>query len=68
VLPVAPSAVPIPPELRTMTGDGKVVTYETPRPLETGEIPGIVEASSKPRATRCRPDSTASKSTAPTAI
>jgi N-ethylmaleimide reductase len=44
VLPVAPSAVPIPPELRTMTADGKVVTYETPRALETGEIPGIVEA------------------------
>ena len=44
VLPVAPSAVPIPPELRTMTADGKVVTYETPRALETGEILGIVEA------------------------
>jgi N-ethylmaleimide reductase len=44
VLPVAPSAVPIPQELRTMTADGKVVTYETPRALETGEIPGIVEA------------------------
>jgi N-ethylmaleimide reductase len=44
VLPVAPSAVPIPTELRTMTADGKVVTYETPRALETGEIPGIVEA------------------------
>jgi N-ethylmaleimide reductase len=44
MLPVAPSAVPIPQELRTMTTDGKVVTYETPRALETGEIPGIVEA------------------------
>jgi N-ethylmaleimide reductase len=44
VLPVAPSAVSIPPELRTMTADGKVVTYETPRALETNEIPGIVEA------------------------
>jgi 2,4-dienoyl-CoA reductase-like NADH-dependent reductase (Old Yellow Enzyme family) len=27
-----------------MTADGKVVTYETPRALETGEILGIVEA------------------------
>jgi N-ethylmaleimide reductase len=44
VLPVAPSAVPIPQESRTMTADGKVATYETPRALETGEIPGIVEA------------------------
>ncbi len=44
VLPVAPSAVPIPPELKTMTADGKVVPYETPRALETNEIPGIVEA------------------------
>ena len=44
VLPVAPSAVPIPQELRTMTADGKVVTYETPRALETDEIPGIIEA------------------------
>jgi N-ethylmaleimide reductase len=44
VLPVAPSAVPIPPELKTMTADGNVATYETPRTLETNEIPGIVEA------------------------
>jgi N-ethylmaleimide reductase len=44
VLPVAPSAVPIPPELKTMTADGKVVPYETPRALETNEIPGIVAA------------------------
>jgi N-ethylmaleimide reductase len=44
VLPVAPSAVPIPPELKTMTDDGKVVPYETPRALETNEIPGIVAA------------------------
>jgi N-ethylmaleimide reductase len=43
-LPVAPSAVPIPPDLKTMTADGKVTTYETPRALETDEIPGIVEA------------------------
>jgi N-ethylmaleimide reductase len=44
VLPVAPSAVPIPPDLKTMTADGQVTTYETPRALETSEIPGIVEA------------------------
>ena len=44
VLPVAPSAVPIPPELKTMTAGGKVVPYETPRALETNEIPGIVAA------------------------
>ena len=44
VLPVAPSAVPIPLEFKTMTADGKVVPYETPRALETNEIPGIVAA------------------------
>jgi len=44
VLPVAPSAVPIPPDLKTGTADGKVTVYETPRALETSEIPGIVEA------------------------
>src|SRR4029077_11571554 len=44
VLPVAPSAVPLAPDLKTATADGKVTTYETPRALETGEIPGIVEA------------------------
>ncbi|KWV59034.1 alkene reductase [Bradyrhizobium macuxiense] len=43
VLPVAPSAVAI-PELKTMTADGKVVEYETPRALETSEIPLMVEA------------------------
>jgi N-ethylmaleimide reductase len=43
-LPVAPSAVPIAPELKTMTADGKVVPYETPRALETAEMPGIVAA------------------------
>jgi N-ethylmaleimide reductase len=47
VLPVAPSAVPISTELKTMTADGKVVPYETPRALETNEIPGIVEAFKK---------------------
>ena len=44
VLPIAPSAVAIPEELKTMTADGKVVSYETPRALETSEIAQIVEA------------------------
>ena len=44
VLPVAPSAVPISPDLKTMAADGKVVSYETPRALETGEIPGVIDA------------------------
>jgi N-ethylmaleimide reductase len=43
-LPVAPSAIAISQELKTSTADGKVVAYETPRALETAEIPGIVEA------------------------
>ena len=42
VLPVAPSAVAIPPDLKTGTADGKVVTYETPRALETSEIQRVV--------------------------
>src|ERR1700756_6036264 len=42
-LPVAPSAVPISAELKTMTADGKPAHYETPRALETGEIAGVVE-------------------------
>jgi N-ethylmaleimide reductase len=44
VLPVAPSAVAISEEFKTSTADGKLVAYETPRALETDEIPGIVEA------------------------
>jgi N-ethylmaleimide reductase len=44
VLPVAPSAVAIPAELKTSTADGQIVSYETPRALETSEIPGIIEA------------------------
>src|SRR4029077_13518550 len=44
VLPVAPSAVAIPSDLKTGTADGKLTTYETPRALETGEMPGIVDA------------------------
>jgi N-ethylmaleimide reductase len=43
-LPVAPSAVAIADDLKTVTADGKVVPYETPRALETDEIPQIVEA------------------------
>ena len=44
VLPVAPSAVAISAEYKTMTADGKAAAYETPRALETGEVAGIVEA------------------------
>ena len=43
-LPVAPSAVAISAEFKAMTADGKVAAYETPRALETAEIPGIVAA------------------------
>jgi N-ethylmaleimide reductase len=43
-LPVAPSAVPISAEFKTATADRKVVPYETPRALETAEIPGVIEA------------------------
>jgi len=43
-LPVAPSAVAISSELKTSTADGRVTDYETPRALETSEIPGIVDA------------------------
>jgi N-ethylmaleimide reductase len=42
-LPVAPSAVPI-ADLKTGTADGKSAPYETPRALETSEIPGIIDA------------------------
>jgi N-ethylmaleimide reductase len=44
VLPVAPSTVSISAEFKTATADGKVVPYETPRALETGEIPGVIDA------------------------
>jgi N-ethylmaleimide reductase len=44
VLPVAPSAVPISAELKTMTAGGKPAPYETPRALQTGEIPGVIDA------------------------
>jgi len=43
-LPVAPSAVAISQELKTATADVKVTSYETPRALETSEIPGIIDA------------------------
>jgi N-ethylmaleimide reductase len=43
-LPVAPSAVAIAPDYKTMTADGKPAAYETPRALETSEVVGVVEA------------------------
>jgi N-ethylmaleimide reductase len=43
-LPVAPSAVPISETLKTMTADGQLVSYETPRPLETSEIAGVIDS------------------------
>jgi N-ethylmaleimide reductase len=43
VLPVAPSAVAI-ADLKTGTADGKAVPYETPRALDTSEIPGVIDA------------------------
>ena len=44
VLPVAPSAVPISEALKTMTANGKVTSYETPRALETSEIADVIES------------------------
>jgi N-ethylmaleimide reductase len=43
-LPVAPSAVPISAEYKTLTADRKVSTYETPRALETSEVTGVVDS------------------------
>ena len=43
-LPVAPSAVAIAPDYKTMTADGKPAACETPRALETSEVVGVVEA------------------------
>ena len=43
VLPVAPSAVAI-ADLKTGTADGKSAPYETPRALETSEIPSVIDA------------------------
>jgi len=42
-LPVAPSAVAIGGGLTTMTADGKVAPYETPRALEAAEIAAVIE-------------------------
>ena len=42
--PVAPSAVAISADYKTMTADGKVAAYEPPRALETSEVAGVVEA------------------------
>jgi N-ethylmaleimide reductase len=44
ILPVAPSAVPIGDGLMTMTASGKSQPFETPRALETDEVPGVVAA------------------------
>src|SRR4030081_1577529 len=44
LLPVAPSAVPISADFKTATADGRVVPYDTPRALETSEIPGVIDA------------------------
>src|SRR3954447_5118785 len=43
-LPVSASAVPIAPDLKTLTADGKLTSYETQRALDTGEIAGVVES------------------------
>src|SRR5256885_11985988 len=43
-LPVAPSAIAIPPDLKTGTADGRVTLYETPRALLTSEIPDVIDA------------------------
>src|SRR5260370_17213269 len=40
VLPVAPSAAPIPPELRTLTADGQAVPSQPPPPLKHAQNPG----------------------------
>jgi 2,4-dienoyl-CoA reductase-like NADH-dependent reductase (Old Yellow Enzyme family) len=43
-LPVAPSAVPISAEYKTLTADWKFSAYETPRALETNEVAGIIDS------------------------
>ena len=43
-LPVAPSAVAISAEYKTVSTDGKPTAYETPLALQTGEVAGIVAA------------------------
>jgi N-ethylmaleimide reductase len=43
-LPVAPSAVPISAEYKTLTADWKVSTYETPRALETNEVADVIDS------------------------
>jgi N-ethylmaleimide reductase len=44
------------------------VPYEIPRALETGEIPGVVDAYRQGAVNAQKAASTASRSTAPTAI
>jgi N-ethylmaleimide reductase len=43
-LPVAPSAVAISADYKTLSAEGKPAAYETPRALETSEVSGVVEA------------------------
>jgi N-ethylmaleimide reductase len=43
-LPVAPSAVAISADYKTLSAEGKPVAYESPRALETSEVVGVVEA------------------------
>ena len=63
--PVAPSAIRA--KGKTFVG-GTFTDISEPRALELEEIPGIVEDFRRGRPMRSRPASTASKSTAPTAI
>src|SRR5437764_3236204 len=44
-LPVSASAIAIKAEgVKAMAADGRISDYETPRPLETTEVKGVVEA------------------------
>jgi N-ethylmaleimide reductase len=67
-LPVAPSAVAISPEFKAMTADGKVVDYETPRALETSEIPAMIDAYREAAKNALKAGSDGVGSTAPTVI
>jgi N-ethylmaleimide reductase len=64
-LPVAPSAIAAEGTIPTDNGPR---TFVTPRALATGEIPGVVEQFRRGALNALRPDSTASRFTAPTAI
>jgi len=67
LLPVGPSAI-APKESRTFLENGEFVEVGTPRALETSELPGIVDDYAEGARNAIAPDSTAWKSTAPTAI